>query len=320
MDPLGRPLRMKADWGMANFYRIFGWLAHGLYTRFGPPGLSQVETGQAWVDNIESLVSGASDVTIATPTEFGVQAMLGIGQFETPHPELRALGVLPHDDAVLFAVPAELPFTSIEEIAESQYPLRIAAPPNDGVCAAGWACQMILDESGLTVDALRSAGGEFLYREYPRLCPPLVLAGHADAVINEAMMLPDWRDLAARRPMRFLSVGDDVLARLTEKYHLRSRWVHSGRLPGQDEPIHTVDFSGWLVIVTEAMPDELAYNLTAVMVETRGDLERLFAGPLETSPLAYPIRPDHMPLTGEVPLHPGAARYYRERGLFERWV
>ena len=57
------------------------------------------------------------------------------------------------------------------------------------------------------------------------------------------------------------------------------------------------------------------------MVETRGDLERLYNGVLsDTSPLTGPVRADHMPLTGDVPLHPGAERYYRERGLFERWT
>ena len=164
-------------------------------------------------------------------------------------------------------------------------------------------------------------GGGFVYREFPRFVPSLLLHGHVDAVMNEAMMLPDWRDLAQRRPTRFLSIDDAVLARLADKYLMRSRSVHAGRLPGQTEAIRTIDFSGWLVVATEELPIDVAYTLTALMVETRSDLDRLYAaGPSETSPLTGPVRADHMAITGDVPLHPGAERYYRERGLFERWT
>ena len=37
--------------------------------------------------------------------------------------------------------------------------------------------------------------------------------------------------------------------------------------------------------------------------------------PLERSPLYYPIRPEALGDTAPVPLHAGAARYYREQGL-----
>jgi TRAP-type uncharacterized transport system substrate-binding protein len=180
---------------------------------------------------------------------------------------------------------------------------------------------VLLDAYGLTQETIKSFGGRYLYREFPRLCPPLVITGEANAVINEALMLPDWRDLAERRPTRFLSVRDDVLASLEQKYHFRSRSVHAGRLPGQTEPLRTLDFSGWMLVTTTALSDDLAYFITSIMVEERQDLERMYnSAPVQVSPLTYPIRPYHMAETGETPLHPGAARYYRERGLFERWT
>jgi TRAP-type uncharacterized transport system substrate-binding protein len=97
--------------------------------------------------------------------------------------------------------------------------------------------------------------------------------------------------------------------------------VHAGRLPGQTEPLRTLDFSGWMLVTTTALSDDLAYFITSIMVEERQDLERMYnSAPVQVSPLTYPIRPYHMAETGETPLHPGAARYYRERGLFERWT
>jgi TRAP transporter TAXI family solute receptor len=246
-----------------------------------------------------------------------VQAREGLAQFEgRPHPAIRALGLLPHDDAILFAVPDESPYRSFEDIEQSHAPIRIAMPPDDGYCHAGWACQAVLDEHGLTREVIEDRGGALLYRERPHRVPPLLLNGAVDAVMNEAIMLPDWRELAQRRPTRFLSVDQSVLDRLHDKYRMRSRSIPAGRFPGQDASIRTVDFSGWLMVTTESLPEDVAYTVTSVMVETRADLERQYSvNPVELSPLTYPIRPDHMPLTRGVPLHAGAERYYRERGL-----
>ncbi len=67
---------------------------------------------------------------------------------------------------------------------------------------------------------------------------------------------------------------------------------------------------------TANLPDQLAYDLTAILVEERARFERLYASiPVHMSPLAYPIDPLLMPLDTGVPLHDGAHRYYAERGL-----
>ena len=101
--------------------------------------------------------------------------------------------------------------------------MRFALPPDDGACHAGWACRVILDEYGLSREVVEGLGGSMAYREFPRFAPSLLLAGHADVVLNEAMMLPDWKDLAERRPTRFLSVDEGVLRRLTDKYRGSAR-------------------------------------------------------------------------------------------------
>jgi len=311
-----RPLRFMADWGLANYTRVCAWLAHSLYFRIGRAGLCEIRTGQCWVDNIEALSAGEVDVTLASPPVFAHQAMKGIGQFDRPHPQLRALGVLPHDDAILFAVPQDSPITSFEEILEQRFPLRLATCPDDGRCHAGWICQAILDEYGLTREVMSSFGGRYLLREFPRDIPPLVLTGHADAAMSEAMMIPQWWELTEQRPVRFLSISDEVLSRLEKKYGYRRRTIHANRYRLQTQPITTLDFSGWMLVVSNDMSEEIAHLLTSVLVEQRQMLENQFNQiPRERSPLAYPIRPDQMALDTTIPLHPGAERYYRERGL-----
>jgi TRAP transporter TAXI family solute receptor len=318
-DPLSqidRPLRLMADWGLANFTKVCAWLAHCLYFRVGRSGLCTIRTGQSWVDNINALVAGEVDLTLATPPVFARHAVEGVGQFTEPHSELRSLAVLPHDDAILFAVPDESPIRDLEEIAEMSYPLRLATGPDDGACHAGWACQTILDLYGLSSDKIIASGGSLFLREFPRDLPPLLTSGVANAVMNEAIMVPQWAQMAEARPVRFLSLSEDVLAVLHDKYYYAQRMVPAGRFKGQSQPIRTVDFSNWLVVVTAAMPDDIAYLLTSVMVEQRHLLEAQYTHlPLANSPLAYPIRPDQMSMNHPIEMHRGAQRYYRERGL-----
>jgi uncharacterized protein len=59
------------------------------------------------------------------------------------------------------------------------------------------------------------------------------------------------------------------------------------------------------------MDDEVAYRITAVFVEHRGEMEARFRNiPVEHSPLTYPIDPSKMWNGLGVPLHPGAERYH----------
>ena len=79
--------------------------------------------------------------------------------------------------------------------------------------------------------------------------------------------------------------------------------------------IACLDWSNWATLVRDDMPEDLAYRITAVMVEERAEFEARFRHiPVQHSPLTYPIEPKRMPLGVDAPLHPGDERYYREHG------
>ena len=82
------------------------------------------------------------------------------------------------------------------------------------------------------------------------------------------------------------------------------------RIPGLKTAIPTLNFSGWPMIVHADMPDDLAYALCE-SIEARQhliptdnykplDMVQICSGDEETP--------------RDVPLHPGAERFYRERG------
>jgi TRAP-type uncharacterized transport system substrate-binding protein len=63
------------------------------------------------------------------------------------------------------------------------------------------------------------------------------------------------------------------------------------------------------------MPDDVAYLIAWCMCETREGIERTYRHiPPERSPLSYPLEPRKIASTS-IPLHPGAAAYYRDAGV-----
>src|SRR5712692_2140206 len=169
MEYLDRPLRIMGDWGTANFHRVCGLITNGLFNRLGPSTQSIIFTGRAYRDNVEAVSSGAVDVALTTPPLSAKMGFDGIGIFDRAHPTLRALAALPHEDAMLMAVPAESTIRSFEDILTQKFPLRLATAPNDGVCLVGFAAQAILNEYGLTRETIESFGGHYYERERPGL-------------------------------------------------------------------------------------------------------------------------------------------------------
>jgi hypothetical protein len=71
------------------------------------------------------------------------------------------------------------------------------------------------------------------------------------------------------------------------------------------DPVETLGVPNYLV-VRAGMPAELVYHLTRLLLERRADLAR-------AHPAADRLSPRSAINTAPLSLHPGAARYYRER-------
>ena len=78
--------------------------------------------------------------------------------------------------------------------------------------------------------------------------------------------------------------------------------------------IPALEFSDFLVLVREDLPDDVAYLLTWCLVEKRKAIEAQYKHlEPERSPLTYPLDPVAM-AKPSIPLHPAAERYYRDAG------
>ncbi|WP_194924341.1 hypothetical protein [Catenulispora pinisilvae] len=298
-------LHLRGDWGSANLHRVCGWVTQELAGRSGPDTRIAIWNSRGFADAVRAVGDHEVDIAMATPAAFTTAALDGRGVYagqEFPH--LRALGVVPQRDRLVLAVHRDLNVTTIAELRQRTPELRLATSVRDGVNHVGIGAHALLERSGIDVTGW---GGRFLEDERPFESLGHVLAGRANAIIHEAVMLPEWQRFAP--DYRFLSVEQDVLAGLEADYSWPSATVEDGFFAGAGG-FRTLDFSDFVMLTTTELDEDIAYAVAWVLGETREVIEKQYRHlPAARSPITYPLDPVTMGKT-PVPLHPGAARYY----------
>lgn len=295
---LHRPvtLAFRGDWGQANMHRICGWLAQEIGDRSPRGSQFAIWSGRGGTDQIAALHAGEADIAVVTPA--AAVPMLQPG-------DLHALGVIGQRDRLVVAVDAELPVSTVADLAAIPG-ATVATSPDDGVNLIGLAAHKALRLAG--VDAGRLC---FRYNERPFPAIGWFADGAADVLIHEAIMTPHWQRIADKRPVRYLPWGDDVLAAFAAE-SWPSATVEAGYLPGLAEDLRTLDFSDFVLLCPRTLADDVAYLAAWCMVKTRRALEAQYAHlPPEHSPVTYPLVPADI-ARSPVPLHPAAARAYAD--------
>jgi TRAP-type uncharacterized transport system substrate-binding protein len=310
-------LQFIGDWGQANFHRICSWLCQEFCDRAGPESRVGIwNTVGGGIDAMAAVFDGEVDLCIATPAGALSAALTGTAIFSgRPMPSLRALAVLPQNDKMVLAVAGDLGIRSFEELRQKRPPLRIATSVDDGCNLIGYTAQRLMAAHGIDADTLRSWGGSYVESVRPEQSLFHMRDGEVDAVLQEAIMTPWWRQAMERRRAVALAAEPQALARLNAEYGWKQNDLPAGFLPNQPERVAALDFSDFAVVVRDDMPEDVAHLLTWCLVETREAIEQQFRHiPPERSPLSYPLDPEKM-ARPPLPLHPGARRYYAGAGF-----
>jgi len=261
-----------------------------------------------------SAISGREgDVGFVTPPACAGMAFRGVGPYLKKMENLRAIGSLPHDDRMMWAVPASSSIHSIKDMKD--HPLRLVIPDKD--FPVRFAVDRILEAHGMSLEDLKGRGWQVIEESHCLKIPTLVIEGRADALVHEGRKTPAWLELGRTHQMRFLPIDEPILRDLENRYGYRRAVLPRGSFPGLEDDVPCVDFSDWLLFTREDMPEDFIYLMTKIFVEKR---DRLFEFhfrniPLEACNLTCPIDPKTIwQNVGGIPLHKGAERYYREHG------
>jgi hypothetical protein len=107
--------------------------------------------------------------------------------------------------------------------------------------------------------------------------------------------------------LRMISLPEKVRKALAEK-GLSPDTMAANTFKGQTEPIKTLN-PGTVIATTTRLPDDVAYLLTKTICENKEEVVAAHAS-------IKPFVPEKawLPQNTGIPLHPGAERYYREKG------
>jgi TRAP-type uncharacterized transport system substrate-binding protein len=307
------PLRFQADWGAANLTRTSGWLAQWVWEHTPDNHPSVIFNGRGMGDSFQALADAKVDVAVATPAAFARLAQQGTGPFEgRAIPALRSIAVLPHRDAMIPVARAELGFTTLSDVAAYDGPLRVSLGVNDRDGFMGFAADAVLAAAGIDLDAIVERGGKVRRYERPFGQIADLHEGRADLMISEAIMTPVWQALSRENDVTFLSLAASESQFLEQTWGIDTLEVPAGYFPRHDAALRALDYSGWIIATTAALPDELATLLAQAVVEDSETLARQYRHlPAEYSPLRYPI--DYrLSMKGPIELHPAAAAVYEQ--------
>jgi TRAP-type uncharacterized transport system substrate-binding protein len=239
-------------------------------------------------------------------------AYKGRPPFTKPLP-LRTIAVFPSWDAVVIAVHESTGITSVEDIARRRLPLRVSTgtplePPFDEDPTM-FAVDAMIKAAGFSLADVRAWGGSVHSASRPSHPDraKMIAAGEITAVFDDGIL--SWGQFAVERGFRILPVEGAVRNRLVaEGFDTIS--VEPRRIPALRAPVSAVEFSGWPMIVHADMEDSVAYALCEALEARKLAIPTDNFKPMD---LVQLCTPDEETPRG-APLHPGAERFYRERG------
>ncbi|HYN37657.1 MAG TPA: TAXI family TRAP transporter solute-binding subunit [Rhodospirillales bacterium] len=193
---------------------------------------------------------------------------------------------------------------TLEKALLSSQPPRVIMKPAGSTVPP--ATRMIFEGLGLGFDQYKAKGGQIIQVDVGQI-PQMMRDGRADLYFESASPgHPATQEVSLTVPVRFVDLPDKslaVLARNGMKIHPMPEVFK-----GQKGPTKAADF-GTNIIVHKDMAEGIAYAITKAVLENRDA-----------------IVADHKSMAGFVakdagrvenvgiPLHPGALRYYKEKG------
>ena len=283
--------------GTSGVYYPLGVAIGKIYSDKLPDVRTQVQATKASVENLILLQQGRGEIAFAMGDSLKA-AWDGDEEagFKSRLDRLRLIGAI-YPNYIQIVATAD---SNIKTLADLRGKRLSVGAPKSGTELNSRA---ILAAAGLSYRDIGKV--EFLpFAESVELMKDRQL----DATLQSAGLgVASLKDLSASTDIRLVSVPKEVVDKIGPPFV-------PGKIPantytGQDKDVPTATVANYLV-TSSAVSDDLAYQMTKLIFENLPELANAHASgkeiKLETAATGNPI-----------PLHPGAVRYYKEKGLLK---
>ena len=265
---------------------------------------------QGGIGNPMLLAKGKADIALSF-LPCTVWAYKGLPPYKKADNELRSLvGGLSRPHRIGVMISKKSGIKSLAEVAKKHLPARIVTAQRG---ATGQAVSMqLLSEYGITPEKLESWGGKLEHLRMP-VAVGRIKDGHADIIIhNVGFKEPRFSELALTTEIFFDEVPAQIRAAMAQKYGYQDNLaIEKEEFRGVDKNVVALGYPTSLIADTK-LSDQMAYIITKAVCEHPKELGQAHAGLKVFDPTKA-----WEPARNGVPLHPGAIKYYKEKGLMK---
>jgi TRAP transporter TAXI family solute receptor len=285
--------------GLAGTWHVGIRAIADLVSRHVPGVVMTAESG-AGDRNLDNLERGFANYCLAVSASVDA-AYEGRPPFTTPHKRLAVMfSVFPLYLHIVLR--AGLDVSRLSDLAG----LRIS-PADRGFTTAALFDQLMA-LAGFKSTQLARAGTKIFHLDYAEANRQLQ-EGHLDVVVSlSGIPNPAYVEVARSSPIGLLGIEKKIVTGLTaNRQGYSSGIIPGGTYPGITSDTPTIQIPTVMTTVIDRAEDEV-YEITRAVFERKADLVRQI-------PVFEQFGPKFVLHGFRTPLHPGARRYWRERGL-----
>lgn len=266
------------------------------------------ETTGGGYANIPMLARGEVELGIAQSGQIKA-ALEGWPPFDKPTKDMYALAFLYDWEVRHIIIRKEVAdkygINSLDDIAAKKVPLRIAVNQKGNLDAS--VNEDLLALYGMPFKDIENWGGQILY----------VASKDAAALMKDRRSDMNMISLFERHSsileigqsveIKLLPVKDSVREELGKKWGAGKWTIKAGTYEWQKNDIDTVSMAA-VLLVNKNLPDDTVYDITKALVENISSIQAVHSA-------MKALTPEMMAKEKVIPYHPGAVKYYKEKGL-----
>ena len=260
----------------------------------------------AGIQNMTKLQQGETEIAWGLPP-FIAASFNGQDPYQDKHGDMRlvmnGLGFV----HIQFCVPADYWAKSIREVFEAKKPITIGTTPPGG--SDEWVMRKVFEFHKTTYADVRARGGKVILVSYTDLVTQYRDRNMDILFANLAVPGAALQEASLARKMRILPMEESLLKSM-EGLGLSRGVIPKGSykdVVNNDQDIPTITMANTIVANIKVSEDAV-YRLVKI---TLGNLE----GVRKIHPAFKDFDPKAAVRLANVPLHPGAAKAYKEAGL-----
>jgi uncharacterized protein len=280
--------------GTSGVYYPLGVALSQIFTDSVADARPQVQATKASVENLNLLQEGKGEIAFTLGDSLAL-AVAGNNEagFAGPLDKLRTVAAI-YPNYIQVVASQESGIRTLEDLKGKR--LSVGAPASGTELNA----RAILAAAGIGYEDL----GQVEYLPFAESVE-LMKNRQLDATLQSAGLgVASIRDLAASVPITVVEVPASVVEKVGAPYMAAT--IPAGTYEGQDADVATAAVTNYLVTHSE-VTDDVVYAMTKALFENLDDMAAAHAA-------AKDIALENAAKNPPAPLHPGAERYYQEKG------